>query len=98
MYGTVARLRPKPGQERGVIEYVEYWARERKPKISGAVGGYAYRLENDPGTWLFVVAFRDRESYQANAESAEMDADYRRLRELLQEDPVWEDGEIVGQF
>lgn len=98
MYGTVARLRPKPGQERGVVAYIEYWTRERKPQIPGAVGGYAYRLENDPGTWLFAVAFRDRESYRANAESAAMDADYRRLRALLAESPVWEDGEIVGQF
>ncbi len=98
MYGTVARLRPKRGHERGVIEYVEYWARERRPTIPGAIGGYVYRLENDPGTWLFAVVFRDRESYRANAESAAMDADYRRLRALLVESPVWEDGEIVGQF
>ncbi len=98
MYGTVARLRPKPGQEQGVIEYVEYWVRERKPAVRGALGGYVYRLDNDPCTWLFAIVFQDRESYRANAESAAMDADYRRLRALLVESPVWEDGEIVGQF
>lgn len=98
MYGTVARLRPLRGQEQAVLAYVEYWARERKPKIPGAIGGYAYRLENDPRTWVFAVAFRDRESYRANAESAEMDAEYRRLRAVLAESPIWEDGEIVGQF
>jgi quinol monooxygenase YgiN len=98
MYGTVARLRPKPGHEQGVIEYVEYWTRERKPRIAGALGSYLYRLDNDPSTWLFAVVFQDRESYRANAESAATDADYRRLRALLLESPVWEDGEIFGQL
>lgn len=98
MYGTVARLRPLPGQEQAVLAYVEHWARERKPRIPGAIGGYAYRLENDPRTWIFAVAFRDRESYRANAESPETDAEYRRLRAALAESPVWEDGEIVGLF
>jgi quinol monooxygenase YgiN len=98
MYGTVARLRPKPGHEQGVIEYVEYWVRERKPTTPGALGGYVYRLDNDPGAWLFAVVFQDLESYRANAESTAMDADYHRLRALLLESPVWEDGEIVAQF
>ena len=98
MYGTVAHLRPKPGHEQGVIEYVAYWVRDRKPQIPGAVGGYVYRLDNDPGVWVFAVAFADMASYRANAESAAMDVDYRRLRALLVESPVWEDGEIVALF
>lgn len=87
MYGTVARLRPKPGQEHGVLAYVEQRTRERTPQIPRAIGGYVYRLENEPGTWLFAVAFRDRESYRANPESSTMDADYRRLRALLTDSP-----------
>jgi quinol monooxygenase YgiN len=98
MYGTVAHLRLKPGQEQGLIEYVQSWTRERKPKTPGALGGYVYRLDNDAGTWIFAVAFENKETYTANAQSAQMDADYQRLRALLTEDPVWEDGEIVATF
>src|ERR1700755_2740850 len=98
MYGTVAHLRPNPGQEQGVIDYANDWARDRKPHIPGAMGGYAYRLVNDPGAWVFAGGLKDKESYEANAQSPAMDADYRRLRALLQEDPVWQDGEIVAQF
>lgn len=98
MYGTVARLRPKQGHEQDVIEYVEHWSRVRKPEVPGALGGYVYRLDDDPRTWIFTVVFQDRESYRANAESAAMNDDYRRLRALLVESPIWEDGEIVGQF
>lgn len=98
MYGTVAHLRAKPGQEQGILDYVAYWVRDRKPQIPGAVGGYVYRLDNDPGAWVFAVAFADKASYTANAQSPAMDADYQRLRALLTEDPIWEDGEIVAQF
>jgi hypothetical protein len=38
MYGTVAHLRPKPGQEQGAIAYVAYWVREHKPQIRGVIG------------------------------------------------------------
>jgi quinol monooxygenase YgiN len=98
MYGTVAHLRPKPGQEQGIRDYVEDWTRERKPRIPGVVGGYVYRLDNDPGVWVFAIAFADKASYTTNAQSPAMDADYQRLRALLTEDPIWEDGEIVAQF
>ncbi len=98
MYGTVAHLRVKPGQEQGVIEYMEHWSRERKPHVPGVIGGYLYRLDSDPGVWVMAVAFADKASYTANAQSPEMDADYQRLRALLTEDPIWEDGEIVAQL
>ena len=98
MYGTVARLRPIPGHEQAVLEYVEHWARVRKPTIPGALGGFVYRLDDDPRTLLLTVIFEDRQSYRANAESTAMDADYRRLRSLMVESPIWEDGEIVGQL
>ena len=98
MYGTVATLRVRPGQEQGVRDYVAGWVRDRKPQTPGAVGGYVYQLDADPGTWIFAVAFADKESYVANAQSPTMDADYRHLRALLEADPVWQDGEIVAQF
>ena len=98
MYGTVAHLRVKPGQGQGVLDYVTDWVRDRKPHTPGAVGGYVYQLGNDPNAWVFAVAFADKASYTANAQSPAMDADYQRLRALLEEDPIWEDGEIVAQF
>ena len=96
MYGTVARMRLKPGQESALMDYLHYWSRERKPNVKGAVGGYIYTLDADPGIAIMAVAFQDKESYTANARSPEQDADYRRLRALLIEDPVWEDGEIIA--
>ncbi len=98
MYGSVAHLRVKPGNEQGVLDYVTDWTRDRKPHTPGAMGGYVYQLDKDAGAWVFAVAFADKASYEANAQSPQMDADYQRLRSLLEADPVWEDGAIVAQF
>ena len=96
MYGTVARLQIKSGQESAFMDYLRYWSRERKPNVKGAVGGYIYTLDADPGIAIMAVVFQDKESYTANAQSPAQDADYQRLRALLTEDPIWEDGEIVA--
>jgi quinol monooxygenase YgiN len=96
MYGTVARLRLKPDQDSAFADYLHYWANERKSNVKGAVGGYIYQLDTDPGTAIMAVVFEDKESYVANAQSPAQDADYQRLRALLVEDPIWEDGEIIA--
>jgi len=46
---------------------------------------------------IMVAVFQDRDSYYANAADPEQDRWYRRLRDHLAEDPVWEDGEIIAQ-
>jgi len=98
MYGTIAHLRPKAGQEQAVLENLKEWDRVRRPKVKGVVGGYIYRSEKNPGELMMTVAFKDRESYFANAADPEQDRWYRQLRDLLQADPTWEDGEIIGTF
>lgn len=96
MYGTVYRMRPKPGQEQAVVAKLEQWMEERGPKVPGAIAGYVYRSERNPGQLIGVAVFRDREAYRRNADDPEQDRWYRELRELLTADPEWEDGEILG--
>lgn len=98
MYGTVAHLRVKAGEQQSVVDLMDEWNREQRSKAPGARGGGLYRLDNDPGLMILVAMFDDRESYQANAKDPEQDRWYRRLREHLTEDPAWEDGEIVAAF
>ena len=42
-----------------------------------------------------VAIFTSKETYRANAESPEQDVWYRKMRDLLEADPVWNDGEFV---
>ncbi len=95
MYGTIARLRAKPGQREELRRLMSEWNRERKPSVRGARESYVLLPEAAPDEAILVAVFEDQASYRANAQDPEQDRWYRRLREYLAADPTWEDGEIV---
>jgi hypothetical protein len=73
----------------------EEWERERAPKVKGPVAEYVMRPDRDSDEVILVVVFEDEKSYRANAEDPEQDKWYRRLREHLEADPAWEDGQYI---
>jgi len=97
MYGSIFRLRARPGQERALVEWVERWNRERRPKVEGFVTAYVYKSEKHPGEYINAVVFESREAYLKNADDPEQDRWYREMRALLESDPEWEDGEVIWQ-
>ena len=97
-YGTIYRMRPKPGAEPQLVALLEEWERERKPNARGAIGGYIFKPDGRPDELIGVAVFRDRESYRANGSDPAQDAWYQRLREHLEADPEWDDGVILGGF
>ncbi len=92
MYGTVARMKAKPGAEAKLRDLLRQFERRQ---ARGALGAYRYRTDSNPNEFYLAVMFEDKETYLANADSPEQDAEYRRIRELLAADPEWHDGEIV---
>lgn len=98
MFGTIARLKVKPGQEQAVVNLFEEWGREFRPRVKGAVAGYLYHSEASADDYLMVIEFADRDSYGANAQAPGQQEWYQRLYENLTEDPVWEDGRIVSHW
>ena len=96
MYGTIFRMRVKPGQEQGVVDLFKDWETERKPSVKGAVGGFLFKPDDTSDELIGIAVFQDRASYSANADDPEQDRWYRRLRELLTADPAWEDGGYVA--
>ena len=92
MYGTVARIRVKPGAEKQLIEMSQ---NESDLQMPGYVSQYVYRMDVDPNEYYLVVIFESKEAYFANADSPDQDARYREFRALLEQDPEWHDGEIV---
>jgi quinol monooxygenase YgiN len=92
MYGTVARMQLQPGKE-GEFEAL---AKDFEGlSVPGYLGTYLYRLDADPTTILMAVAFKDKASYEANAQSAVQHSRYEQMRALLAADPEWQDGEII---
>ncbi len=91
MYGTVARLRLKPGME----ERFRQFGQEAAGTIPGLVFQHVYRTDADPQAYFLVVGFASKEAYHANAGSAEQQGRYEQYRQLLEAEPEWHDGEIV---
>ena len=94
MYGTVAKMRIKPGMEQALNAASE----QAKNEIDGLVGEYVYRMDSEPNVYYLAVIFRDKETYQANAASPEQHERYQAYRDLLTDDPEWHDGEIIFGF
>ena len=94
MYGTVARIRVKPGMEQELVDRLSAQAGE----ISGYREGRLYRLDSDPSALLLTIVFDSKEAYVANAASPGQNARYLQLREAMAEDPEWLDGEIIGTY
>jgi quinol monooxygenase YgiN len=95
MYGTIARVCPKPGQESAVAASLEEWDKTQRPIVKGALVGYLFKPDKSPDELVMVAIFADKESYDANAMDPAQDEWYRGFRQHLQADPVWEDGEIL---
>jgi heme-degrading monooxygenase HmoA len=95
MYGTIARMRVKPGMEQKLLELHR---RSDVRAIPGLVAEAVYRLDGTSDEYFLVVAFADKASYQANASSPEQHRRYLEYRELLAADPEWNDGEVVDSY
>ena len=95
MYGTVARMRIKPGMADQLMatsrEYEQF-------QIPGFVHSYIYRMDADPNEVYMAVVFESKEAYAANAQSPEQDARFRKMMEALDGPPEWHDGEIVDMM
>ncbi len=83
MYGTVARIRVKPGMG------------EEEMRIPGYVAQYVYRMDADPDELYLTVLFESREAYHANAASPDQAARYEQLIAMMVAPPEWHDGEVI---
>ena len=56
MYGTIARMRVKPGKEAELAQF----GREAAPEIPGLVFEHIFKMDADPNEYMLVVAFTDK--------------------------------------
>jgi hypothetical protein len=95
MYGTVARMRLKPGME----ERMRQLSREfEDARIPGYLFEYVFKLDGGDNDYILVAGFESRDAYMANANDPKQHERYLQYRELLQADPEWNDGEIVDSY
>ena len=92
MYGTVALCHVRP-ENLATLQAMA--AAEDYRQVEGYLGTDLLVVDNHPDTVLMVVRFRDQDTYRANGDSADQDARYREFRALMEDDPVWYDGDWV---
>lgn len=92
MYGSVARWRVKEGKQDELERLADELMRDR-PAGSRAV--YVYRSDNDPREYWVAGVFDSRDAYTSNSATPQQGERFQRLRELMDADPEWHDGEIV---
>ncbi len=93
MYGTIARFRLKPGVRDKFIKTMDAFG---EVMIPGWVADYYFQMENDSDEFYLVAIFRDKQTYQANADSIEQHERYLAFRSFLVDDPEWHDGFILS--
>jgi hypothetical protein len=88
-------MKPRPGQEASIAAHFRRWDRERRPNAGGAVATYLFRPTNTSDQLVGVAVFDSEESYRKNANDPAQDRWYRDLREMLESDPEWDDGDVL---
>ena len=95
MYGTVARMRLKPGAMDKMQEQMKAYEGLNVP---GQVDTLIFQMDQNANEIMLVAVFEDKASYVKNAESPAQNARYEGMRALLESDPEWNDGEVIYQM
>lgn len=90
MYGTIAKMRMKPGGLEALRDRFE----GREPP-DGAVASYLFQMDANPSEYYLVAVSESEEAYRASSESPEMHQNYVKMLKWLEGEPEWHDGKIV---
>jgi heme-degrading monooxygenase HmoA len=89
MFGTIMRAHVKPGQREAFeAQMRSRGTAEDNPGFLSAELAYE---DKDSDRVIAVIRFRDRESYLANAQRPQTDAEYQSMLVHLVEPPEWVD-------
>ncbi len=92
MYGTIAKMKVKPGSKQDFIRFGEHMS---DLQVKGYKGTALYQMDKDPNEFYVVVMFDNKETYIANANDPEQNKRFKQMMEYLVGEPDWHDGEIV---
>lgn len=92
MYGTVARIKVKPGKFDDLMAWGQQ-ADQSDPQGPGAM--LVFRMDSDPNEVYMVIAAPSREAYRAESESEHRHQRYLEMLQFLDGEPEWHDGEVI---
>ena len=92
MYGTIAKLKVKPGKVEALKDHMASVTSRHEP---GFVSVIVYQMDTDPNELYLAVLFENKETYVANANRPDTNADFEKMMQFLVTEPEWHDGTVV---
>jgi quinol monooxygenase YgiN len=93
MFGTVAKMKLKPGSYEKMQDLMKGF---EERQVKGFMFNITYRSQSDPDEVWLVVGFEDEATYRANADDPRTDQMAQQYQQLMAAAPEWHDGEIVS--
>jgi quinol monooxygenase YgiN len=93
MFGTIAKMKVKPGSYEKMAEVMKGF--EERP-VKGFLFNAVYRSQSNPDEVWLVVGFEDEATYRANADDPRTDEMSKKFQTMMTAPPEWHDGEIVS--
>ena len=97
MFVSISRYRVKAGMEEALKQHNEEWKNSVRPETQGFISVHVYQNPKDRHEWTSVATFVDRYSELTNANSTDHKLWYRRMLEMLEEPPVYWQGELIQE-
>lgn len=94
MYGTIARFRVRKDVNKE--EFKRKMDEFGSAIIPGWIADYIFQTDANSNEYFLVALFKDKTTYQANADSSEQHERYLIFRSFLEDDPEWNDGTIIS--
>src|SRR3981081_999695 len=91
LYGTIAKMKLKPGAEEKMMQSMEGSDAGRE----GHVATYVFKSDADPNVHFVTTVFESKDAYKKFADSPEQDKRFHQMRELLAAEPDGHDGEVI---
>ena len=94
MYGTISRVRVKPGHLQQLLDA----GAENEREAAGQKGPgflFVFKLDRDEDELYMVAIAESKADYQALSESPEMHQQYVRMAEHYEGEPGWFDGQVI---
>ncbi len=95
MYGSISRWRINEGRQDDFDRLMAELSGDR-PQGSRALN--VYRSDADPREYWVAGVWESREAHAANSARPETTGNYQRLRDLMESDPEWHDGEVIVSY
>ena len=92
MYGTIFKLKIKPGHQEQLLDIFKELS--NGPKPDGAVAWFVMQPD-DKEDWIGVAVFDSKEAHVNNSNRPEQHQMFLKMMEHLQSEPEWTDGTYV---